>query len=69
MTPGAPDDLDAAHRTQVWLAVSDDSGARVSGRYFYHHRLRQPNPIAEREEAQGTLVEACVRLSGVALPG
>jgi len=53
----------------VWLAVSDDSGARVSGRYFYHHRLRQPNPIAEREEAQGTLVEACVRLSGVALPG
>ena len=22
--PGAPDDMDAAHRTQVWLAVSDD---------------------------------------------
>src|SRR5215831_13764361 len=44
--PGAPDDLDAAHRTQVWLAVSDDPTARVSGRYFYHMKSRQPNPIA-----------------------
>src|SRR6201996_4766911 len=27
---GAPDDLDAAHRTQVWLAVSDEVRAAVS---------------------------------------
>ena len=27
----APDDLDQAHRTQVWLAVSDDPEARVTG--------------------------------------
>ena len=30
--PGAPDDLDAGHRTQVWLAVSDDPAAKVTGR-------------------------------------
>src|SRR6202044_544290 len=31
---GAPDDLDQGHRTQVWLAASNDVGARVSGGYF-----------------------------------
>jgi NAD(P)-dependent dehydrogenase (short-subunit alcohol dehydrogenase family) len=66
--PSAPDDLDAAHRTQVWLAISDDPAALVSGRYFYHRQPRQPNPIAEREDAQDALIEACQHLSGVALP-
>ncbi|KMZ13900.1 daunorubicin C-13 ketoreductase [Candidatus Burkholderia humilis] len=33
----APDDIDKAHRTQAWLAVSDDDAARVSGRYFLPH--------------------------------
>lgn len=66
--PGAPDDLDAAHRTQVWLAVSDDPDARVSGRYFYHMQSRQPNPIVERTDVQDALLDACARLSGVALP-
>src|SRR6202012_5805972 len=40
---GAPDDLDQAHLTQVWLAISDDPDACVSGQYFYHQRLRNPN--------------------------
>src|SRR6202167_2268970 len=34
--PSATDDLDQAHRTQVWIAVSDDPAASVSGEYFYH---------------------------------
>jgi hypothetical protein len=42
--PGAPDGLDAKRRTQVWLAVSDDAAARVSGKYFYHLRPRSPHP-------------------------
>src|SRR5579864_9521055 len=37
---GAPDDLDAGHRTQVWLATSEDHAAKVTGEYFYHLRLR-----------------------------
>src|ERR1700683_1314814 len=32
---GATDDLDQGHRTQVWLAASEDHGARVCGEYFY----------------------------------
>lgn len=63
--PGAPDDLSAAHRTQVWLAASDDPAARVTGKYFYHLRLRTPNPAAHDTERQEKLLEACKHLSGV----
>lgn len=63
--PNAPDDLDAGHRTQVWLAVSDDKDARVTGQYFHHLRPRAPNPVAQSEEAQDRLLQECQRLSGV----
>src|SRR3984885_5778699 len=33
--PDAPDNLDAGHRTQVWLAVSEDPGATGTGKDFY----------------------------------
>jgi NAD(P)-dependent dehydrogenase (short-subunit alcohol dehydrogenase family) len=66
--PGAPDDLDAAHRTQVWLAVSDDPAAMVTGKYFYHMRLREPHRASHNPELQEALLEACKRLSGVELP-
>jgi NAD(P)-dependent dehydrogenase (short-subunit alcohol dehydrogenase family) len=66
--PGAPDDLDAAHRTQVWLAVSQDPGAMVTGKYFFHMRLRKPNPASHDTERQEALLDACRRLSGVDLP-
>jgi NAD(P)-dependent dehydrogenase (short-subunit alcohol dehydrogenase family) len=66
--PSAPDDLDQAHRTQVWLAASDDPGARVSGQYFYHLRPRAPNPAVRDLARQDALIAACQRLSGIALP-
>ena len=65
---GASDDLDQGHRTQVWLAVSDDSAARVTGGYFYHLKKRAPNPSAHDQALQDGLIEACRKLSGVALP-
>ncbi|MFZ0860070.1 MAG: SDR family NAD(P)-dependent oxidoreductase [Candidatus Sulfotelmatobacter sp.] len=66
---GAPDNLDAGHRTQVWLAVSDDAVATVTGEYFYHMRRRAPNPAARDAERQETLLDACARFSAVDLPG
>jgi NAD(P)-dependent dehydrogenase (short-subunit alcohol dehydrogenase family) len=66
---GAPDDLDEGHRTQVWLAASDDPAVMVTGEYFYHMKRRAPNPAARDEERQGKLIEACERFSGVKLPG
>jgi NAD(P)-dependent dehydrogenase (short-subunit alcohol dehydrogenase family) len=66
--PEATDDLDQAHNTQAWLATSADAGARVTGRYFYHLRERDPNPLARELDLQSALVESCKRLSGLALP-
>jgi NAD(P)-dependent dehydrogenase (short-subunit alcohol dehydrogenase family) len=66
--PGAPDDMDQAHRTQAWLAVSDDPEARVTGRYFYHLEQRAPDPAARDPARQDALEAACRRLSGIALP-
>jgi NAD(P)-dependent dehydrogenase (short-subunit alcohol dehydrogenase family) len=66
--PGAPDDMDAAHRTQVWLAVGDDPRAAVTGKYFYHMRLRAPKPETLDSERQESLIETCKRVSGVELP-
>ena len=59
--PGAPDDLDAGRRTQAWLAVSSDPNAIVTGKYFYHMRLRTPNPVADDPELQEILLAECTR--------
>ncbi|GAB5094298.1 SDR family NAD(P)-dependent oxidoreductase [Caballeronia sp. GAFFF2] len=61
----APDDMDKAHRTQAWLAASDDDKARVSGRYFFHLRERSCDPAARDEAMQDRLIGICERLSGV----
>jgi NAD(P)-dependent dehydrogenase (short-subunit alcohol dehydrogenase family) len=65
--PGAPDDLDQGHRTQVWLAVSDEPAANVTGEYFYHQKLRSPHPAAGDPERQEKLLKFCAERSGVKL--
>jgi NAD(P)-dependent dehydrogenase (short-subunit alcohol dehydrogenase family) len=65
---GAPDDLDEGYRTQVWMAVSDDPAATVTGGYFYHMQPRAPNPATRDVERQEELLDACKRFSGVDLP-
>ena len=65
---GAPDDLDAGHRTQVWLAVSNDPSAMVTGQYFYHMKPRKPMPATHDTERQELLLEACKKFSGVDMP-
>ncbi len=66
--PRATGDLDAAHRTQAWLAVSDDPAAMVTGQYFYHKQLRKPSGATQAPERQERLLAECRRLSGVDLP-
>ena len=63
----ATDDMDQAHRTQVWLAVSDDPAASVSGEYFYHMRKRRPLPATRDISTQDRLLEFCSRATGVEL--
>ena len=65
---GAPDDMDQAHRTQAWLAVSDDPSAKTTGEYLHHLRRRAPNPQAREADLQGRLLAACERYSSVRWP-
>ena len=65
--PGANDDLDQAHLTQAWLAVSDDPGARVTGGYHYHQQPGRLGPAAHDPARQDRLLDYCRDLSGVAL--
>jgi NAD(P)-dependent dehydrogenase (short-subunit alcohol dehydrogenase family) len=65
--PGAPDDLDRAHRTQAWLAVSDEAAARGSGGYFYHQRPADVHQAARDPVLQDRLLDYCSDVSGVAL--
>ena len=64
----APGDLEKAHLTQVWLATSNDQLARSTGKYFYHQRLREPNPIAHDVAIQDELLAECASISGIAFP-
>lgn len=63
----ASDDMDQAHRTQVWLAVSNDPEACVTGGYFYHLRPRAANPQAHDEDLQEGLLARCEAHTGVPL--
>ena len=64
----ATDDLDQAHRTQVWLAASDDPEALVTGECFYHLRRKETLPAARDIAKQDQLLAICERLSGIAFP-
>ena len=63
----ATDDLDQGQPTQVWLAVSDDQAAKVSGEFFYHMQRRTPKAVTRDVSVQNKLLDECRRLSGVNL--
>ena len=65
---GAPDDMDQAHLTQVWLAAGDDPKANVTGQYFYHLKRREPNEQAHDARLQDRLLAICEKISDVVLP-
>ncbi|MBL7862911.1 MAG: SDR family NAD(P)-dependent oxidoreductase [Cyclobacteriaceae bacterium] len=64
---GAPDNLQKGYETQVWLAVSADEKANVSGRYFYHQKERSCHPIAADVVLQEKFLARCRDLTGVSL--
>jgi NAD(P)-dependent dehydrogenase (short-subunit alcohol dehydrogenase family) len=65
---GAPDDLDKGHRTQVWLATSDEPAAIVSGQYFFHQKLRDPDPATKDVDRQGFCSTCVTRFQGRRFP-
>jgi len=65
--PSAPGDLEQGVATQVWLAVSDERGASVTGRYFYHMRTQAAHRAASDVSIQNGFLAACEQLTGVRL--
>lgn len=62
---GAPDSLEEGARTQVWLASHEE--AIFSGRYLFHMKEAAYDKRADDTDAQEQLLQACQRMSGVAL--
>jgi NAD(P)-dependent dehydrogenase (short-subunit alcohol dehydrogenase family) len=65
--PDAPDDLKLGHRTQEWLATSDDPEARASGGYWHHQRRQEPHPAAADPAFQDELLDALAGFTGTTL--
>ncbi len=65
---GAPDSLKEAPETQVWLATGTDKQALVSGKYFYHKKLRDYRPEAADVTLQERFLLARSRSSGIEFP-
>jgi NAD(P)-dependent dehydrogenase (short-subunit alcohol dehydrogenase family) len=63
----APDDLRLGHRTQEWLATSDDPEARTSGGYWYHQSRAEPAPSVHERQFQDQLVEHLTRFTATPL--
>jgi NAD(P)-dependent dehydrogenase (short-subunit alcohol dehydrogenase family) len=65
---GAPDDLQKGYETQMWLAISDDSKAKVSGRYFHHRAESRYNPQASDVMLQERFLGLCRDITGIPFP-
>lgn len=65
---GAPDDLRQGYETQTWLAVSNDSRAMVSGRYFFHRLESRFNPQGGDVGLQERLLSLCHDITGIPFP-
>ena len=66
--PGAPDDLQQGYETQTWLAVSNETRAKGSGRYFHHRTERRSNPQASDVMLQERLLSLCNDITGIPFP-
>jgi NAD(P)-dependent dehydrogenase (short-subunit alcohol dehydrogenase family) len=65
--PGAPDDLELGHATQVWLALDTDNAAG-SGGYWFHQQRRKPHPAVDSEAFRADLLDRLEQYTGIGLP-
>jgi len=62
---GAPDDLELGHRTQEWLAVSEEPEAMTTGGYWYHRQRRIPHRAVTDTTFHDRLLKALADETGV----
>ena len=66
--PGAPDDLEEGHITQLLLAAGHQSLAEATGRLWYHQQPQRPAPAAGDPDFQDRLLKTLAGLTGTNLP-
>ena len=64
----AAGDLGRGAATQVWLATSEEPGAKMTGRCFYQKQTRRTHATASDVTVQNAFLAACEQLTGVWLP-
>ena len=62
---GAPGSLEKGYETQVWLAVSHDEQAKLSGHYFHHKKQVPCLPVAKDAAVQENFLGLCEQITGV----
>jgi hypothetical protein len=65
--PSATDDITLGHRTQVWLATSNDDDANLRGRYWYHQQPHPAAPATTHPAFQDQLLDRLAQITGVRL--
>ncbi|MEU7664476.1 SDR family NAD(P)-dependent oxidoreductase [Streptomyces lincolnensis] len=65
--PNAPDDLELGHRTQEWLASSDDPQALTTGGYWYYGEQLEPHGSVHDEDFQDRLLRTLAEETGTVL--
>ncbi len=65
---GATDDLQKGFETQVWLSVSNEEKAKVSGRYHYHQKEKPYSKSADNIDLQDKFLAVCEEITGVSFP-
>lgn len=66
--PHAPDDLEKAPETQVWLATSEEKDVQVSGKFLYHKKQKRYLPQADDIQLQQKFIALCESITGIDFP-
>ncbi len=64
----APDNLNQGAETQVWLAVSDEAEANVTGQYFFHKKAGPFKKAAANPELQQNLIRYLEKITDIKIP-
>ena len=64
----ATGNLHKGYETQVWLAVSDNLEAQVSGKYFFHKQVKPHRSEADDLHVQHEYLSLCEKTTGVRFP-
>ena len=65
--PSAPDDFDLGHRTQEWLATSNQPEAVTSGGYWFHQQPQRTHPAINDHAFQNELLRTLAAETGAPL--